>query len=395
MPVNQAVTLLICILTLYTVIVYKICILCFVFQNTVPRNTVQVLTLTPIPITAMTVSTAFSSHSIRSASSSWKTHFFAEISRQAAKLAISQPLLGGIVLGIALFGIACASIFVMIAEQELAPRAIAFNRLLIATIAFGGWHGLQQFISQRSVSSREAALPNQSVEQPITWQDLALFLVAGVSFAASFTCAAWSLTQTSVANSALLNNMMPIFTTLGAWLLLGKQFRLRFVLGLGVAITGVVAIGIQDLHVSRSQITGDGAALAAAVLLATALLSVEQLRSKFTTPVIMLVISFVGTVAIAPALLLSGDVLFPARWTTGCAVSALALISQVMGHGLLTYSLKQFSSELVSVSMLAIPVLSAILAMLLFAQQISLFNGFAFLLVLAGIYLSISAPQQS
>jgi hypothetical protein len=45
--------------------------------------------------------------------------------------------------------------------------------------------------------------------------------------------------------------------------------------------------------------------------------------------------------------------------------------------------------------MLAIPVLSAILAMLLFAQQICLFNGFAFLIVLAGIYLAISAPQQS
>jgi drug/metabolite transporter (DMT)-like permease len=110
--------------------------------------------------------------------------------------------------------------------------------------------------------------------------------------------------------------------------------------------------------------------------------------------VIMLAISLVGAVAIAPALLLNGDILLPTRWSTGCAVSALALISQVMGHGLLTYSLKQFSSELVSVSMLAIPVLSALLALLLFAQQLSVFNAFAFLIVLSGIYLSISAPQQ-
>ncbi len=309
-------------------------------------------------------------------------------------VAIAQPVLGGIILGIALIGIAFASIFIVIAEQTLSPRAIAFNRLLIAAIAFAGWRYAQRRMAPRSAVSTNHAPTDLPADVPITWQNYLLFLVAGVSFAASLTCAAWSLTQTSVANSALLNNMMPIFTTLGAWMLLGRQFSLRFVLGLGIAIAGVVTIGLQDLHVASGQITGDAAALGAAVLLAATILSVEQLRTRFSTPTVMMAISLIGGVAIVPTLVVNGDTVFPETWTTGLAVVALALISQVIGHGLLTHSLKQFSSELVSVSMLAIPVLSTALAMVLFSQQLTLVNGCAFLMVLVGIYISISATNR-
>ena len=45
-----------------------------------------------------------------------------------------------------------------------------------------------------------------------------------------------------------------------------------------------------------------------------------------------------------------------------------------MGQGLLTYSLAKFSSGFVAVSMLAIPAIAAILAMLIFAEQLSLFK---------------------
>ncbi len=65
----------------------------------------------------------------------------------------------------------------------------------------------------------------------------------------------------------------------------------------------------------------------------------------------------------------------------------------MLGHGLLTYSLKQVSAELVSVTTLAVPILATVLAMIFFSQTVSLFNGFAFLIVLIGIYLSISTPR--
>jgi len=321
----------------------------------------------------------------------------------------------------ALCGMSCASIFVVIAEQELSPLATVFNRLLIATIAFGAWHMLQRsascaqanaqtdstFLAETNQIEANQIETNQQIPSSL---DLALLFLAGICFAASLSLAAWSLTQTSVANSALLNNMMPIFTTLGAWVFLAQRFSRKFLLGLLVAIVGVCIIGLQDLHPTSSQIPGDAisgdlvsgnhmigdaAALLAAVLLAVTILSLEQLRTKFPTPTLMMGISLTGSLVVLPILILSQSRLFPTSWVSGLAVLALALIAQVIGHGLLTYSLKQFSSGLVAVSMLAIPMIATVLAMVLFAQPLSLLNSVAFLIVLMGIYLAVSAPKCS
>lgn len=45
--------------------------------------------------------------------------------------------------------------------------------------------------------------------------------------------------------------------------------------------------------------------------------------------------------------------------------------------------------------MLAIPVIAAILALIIFSEQLSLFNWLAFAIVLSGIYLAISAKQSN
>ncbi len=200
------------------------------------------------------------------------------------------------------------------------------------------------------------------------------------------------MTQTSVANSTLLNNMLPIFTTLGAWVVLGRQFSGKFLLGMGVAVVGAIAIGIQDLQVS-SGLIGDVAALFAAILSAVNILSVEQLRVQFSAPNIMLWQSLVGCLFTLAVVLLTEDKLFPSSSLGWAAVLGLGLLAQVVGQGLLTYSLKRFSSSLVAVSMLSIPIISAFLALFIFSEHLSVQNWLAFGLVLVGIYLSISAPK--
>ncbi|MGP1373139.1 MAG: DMT family transporter [Almyronema sp.] len=308
---------------------------------------------------------------------------------QAAWHGLRQRLrfyLAGISLAIALASIACASIFVVMAAETMSPSAIACNRLLIAGTIFGLW---QQWATSQTAPAQRCELVGQ---QAFTrWQIGGLFLAAGTSFAASLNCAAWSLTQTTVANSTLLNNLMPLFTTLGAWLLLKQAFSRQFLLGLGVALAGVIAIGAQDLQIAADQLTGDAAALLAAIFLAVTLLSIEQLRIQYTTSAVMTGLSAIGAVLLLPLALLSPGGLLPGDMTSGLAVLALAGVSQVLGHGLLTYSLKSLSSGLVSVLMLTIPVMSASLAALLFDQHLGWINSLAFLVVLGGIYLAASS----
>ncbi|MGB7487806.1 MAG: DMT family transporter, partial [Phormidesmis sp.] len=226
--------------------------------------------------------------------------------------------LAPLALCLALIGISSASILVVIAEQEIGPNATTCNRLGIAAIAFGLWNGTQ-WIRHNLTSSLTSSLTGN--------------------------------------NSTLLNNMLPIFTTLGAWAVLGRQFSKRFLLGMGVAVVGAIAIAIQDLQVS-SGLMGDVAALFAAILSAVNILSVEQLRVQFSAPSIMLWQSLIGGLFPLIVVLLSEDVLFPTSKVGWAAVLGLGLLAQVVGQGLLTYSLKQFSSSLVAVSMLSIPIIS-------------------------------------
>lgn len=286
---------------------------------------------------------------------------------------------------LALLGIASASILIAIAERELTPYAITSDRLLIAAVAFGVWNN---FNASSNLSRNRA-----SETAPYTIRAIILLGVAGISFAISLALWAWSLTQTSIANSTLLNNMMPIFTTLGGWLMFRQRFSPRFLLGMAVAISGAVAIGIEDLQLAESNFTGDGAALVAAVFSAVSILSLEQLRVNFSTSIIMQWTSLVGGLFVLPLIYFTDGQLLPVSLTGWLSVIGLGLISQAVGQGLLTYSLAKFSSGFVAVSMLAIPVIAAVLAMLIFAEQLSLYNWLAFLVVLFGIYLSVSAKN--
>ena len=300
------------------------------------------------------------------------------IGKISAKVESTTDLAAAVALCIALLGIASASILIVMAAQEIGPNAITGDRLAIAAIAFALWNGFQR-------GDRTEA----SLAPSYTRRAIGLFLVAGISFAASLTLWAWSLTQTSVANSTLLNNMMPIFTTLGGWLLFGQRFRAKFLLGMVVALVGAIAIGLEDLH--GGNIAGDLAALLAAAFSATSILSLEQLRVQFPTPIIMLWTCAIGSVVVLPVALLTEDQLFPTSGGVWLAIVALGIISQAIGQGLLTYSLANYSSSFVAVSMLAIPVIAAVLAAIIFSEQLSLFNWLAFAVVLIGIYLAVSA----
>lgn len=284
-----------------------------------------------------------------------------------------------IALCIALVGIASASILIAIAEREIGANAITCDHLLIAAITFRLWNGFDPIDMSSGV-------------QPVyTRRAIGLLIIAGISFAISLALWAWSLTQTSIANSTLLNNMMPIFTTLGSWLIFHQRFSLKFVVGMTVAIAGAVIIGIADLQVTESGLTGDLAALIAAFFSAISILSLEQLRIHFATPVIMQWTSLAGGLFILPVAWFTEGRLLPNSLTCWLAIICLGLISQAVGQGLLTYSLANFAAGFVATSMLAIPVIAAIFAMLLFSEHLSILNWLAFAIVLLGIYLALSA----
>jgi drug/metabolite transporter (DMT)-like permease len=287
--------------------------------------------------------------------------------------------LGLISLFLAILALSFAAIFIRLSEREIGPVATIFNRFWIATVILGVWNVL------KALSDRQFKVFSLQ-PQHYTTGDLVLLLVMSFFFSGTLITWALSLTQTSVANSNLLHNVTPLFTTLIGWLFLSQCFEGKFLIGMVIAISGSILIGLGDLQVASDNFTGDSLAMLSAVFSAANLLTVEKLRAKFSATTILLWCSFLGTLLTFPILLLTEDILFPYSWTGWLVVISQALVCQVLGQSLQAYNLKRFSSGFVAVFLLLDPVITAILAWIIFSEQLSPLNGLAFSLVLVGIY---------
>jgi drug/metabolite transporter (DMT)-like permease len=310
------------------------------------------------------------------------------------QLSKTSTLIGTASLFIALIPISLAPVLVKLCEREIGPNAVAFHRAWIATIVFGLWCGLQAFRRQKS--------DKQPIEQkPLTRGELALLVAMGTAGATYLLLWAWSLTQTSVANVALLSNLNPLFVGLAGYLLFGRRFDNRFIIGMIMAVGGAMlvcsryanAIELNKVQFATDQILGDALALLTAIFIATYLMLVERLRRRFSTATIMLWRCGVTTVFVLPVLPLVEDRLLPYTWTGWFFVIFQALFCQVFGQGLLAYSLSKLSSGVVAVTLLLEPVLASFFAWVIFNEKVSFSEWVAFVVVLFGIYLAQSSQS--
>lgn len=152
-------------------------------------------------------------------------------------------------------------------------------------------------------------------------------------------------------NSSQQSNMPPLFTALGGWLFLGQRFDRRFLTGLAIAVGGAVVLGLGDWLQPKEELfgtaalIGDGAALLSSVFYACSFLLVEKLRQHLTTSDILVWRCALGLAIATPIVSVIDNTLFPIS-PIGClAVIGLAVISEVMGHGLIVYSLKGRSQQ--------------------------------------------------
>jgi drug/metabolite transporter (DMT)-like permease len=305
-----------------------------------------------------------------------------KLSQAEQPLGVANEVLPLLAMLAAIVALSLAAIFIKLSERELGPFATIFNRFWVAYGVLLIWHEWERSQTLDSPTAK-------SIEY--TRRDQMQLVAAALMFWGCIALWAWSLTKTGVANSTLLHNLTPLFTTLGGWLFLNQRFDRRFLMGLVVAMIGACALGFGDLQLSTAYLTGDLASLLSAVFSAANLILLEKLRAKFSVTIILLWCCFWGALWTLPVALLTEARLFPLSASGWAAVIGLAVVCQVLGQGLQTFSLKRLSSGLVGILLLLDPVLAALNAWVLFAERLTLFKGAAFLVVLLGVYLAKSS----
>ncbi|NES86550.1 MAG: DMT family transporter [Moorea sp. SIO1G6] len=300
------------------------------------------------------------------------------------KSEITTTTLAFFALILAVVSLSMAGLFIRLSQREIGSIAIAFNRLWIATLAFGLLNGIN------SISTYPENSKSQK-QKTYTLGRIGLLLSAATVASVSLLMWNWSLAQTNVANATLMRNFNAMFTPLLGWILFGQRYDRKFLIGMVVAIAGIITIGLEDVKISLSHLQGDIEALMSALGISVFLLIVEQLRSRFSTTTIMLWRCGIGTLLILPIFLLTQDGYFPYSVIGWLAVIAQAIVCQCLGQGLLVYSLKRLSSGFISLVVPLEVVFATMAAWFVFSEKISVFNWFGFAVVLLGIYLAKSS----
>ena len=294
----------------------------------------------------------------------------------------------------ALFGsLVCMSltpIFIRFSEYELGPNATIFNRFWIAAIAFGL---LNQLLTVRRQKPKNET--QTEPKEPHLVNRAKLLIADGVLLSIGLILWSWSLTQTSIAHSSIMHNLVPVFTVLGACLALSQTFDRRFLLGMFVAICGSALLDINELFSFRisEQLLGDLVALLSAVFFGIHPLVVQKLRTHLSPVTIMTWSSITSTLLLLPVALITENQLFPSSLTGWLAVIAQAICGQMLGVGLWAYCLKKLSPGLTSLVVLFIPALSAIEGWVIFSENLNLSILVSFLIILWGMYLAISSTS--
>lgn len=298
-----------------------------------------------------------------------------------------RQYLAFLVLFMALIALSCSPIFTKLSEAEISANATIFHRLWIATIILTFWQQANLSSQERDHSPLEVLLPLRNYKQQ------GLLILASLAATASALCWAWSLTQTSVASSTVLRSLTPLFIAVGGWLVFQQTCDRKFIIGMILAMVGGIAISWDDLQLGTEYLRGDGLALLSAALHGVNLLVAGHLRDRLDTWTILFWRCACGAVVMLPFVWFTEASLFPISGQTWLLVIALAVVCQTLGQGLLVYSLKQFSSSFVAIFMLLKPVVSAILAWMILAENLSIFNAAAVIFILIGIYFAKSSKS--
>lgn len=203
----------------------------------------------------------------------------------------------------------------------------------------------------------------------------------------------WSLKLIEVGIATLLGNTAPIWVALAGFVLFKERFSPRFLIGLGVALGGVVLLVLGG---DRALAVGDWLGLLLATLGAIGyagyLRGVKAARSTVGLAQVMFWTSAFTAMWLLPAALLTEDKVVPQTLHGWLAVAGLAFVSQTIGQGLISWALGHLPAAFSSVSLLLNPVASGLFAWMILGESLTVAQIGGGLAVLAGIFVARPRP---
>jgi drug/metabolite transporter (DMT)-like permease len=193
-------------------------------------------------------------------------------------------------------------------------------------------------------------------------------LFAGLFFAADLASWHLGIMQTKVANATLFGNVTSLLLPVWGMLVLRHRPAPMQAVALVLAAVGVALLMGGSYELSPRYLAGDMLCILAGLMYTGYVIVLQQARGKLGSWAVLTVSSAAGGPPLLLFALLLGETVLPHNWFP---LIGLALSSQVIGQGLLVYSLAWFSPLVIGLTLLVQPVIAAAIGWLAFGETLS------------------------
>ncbi len=270
---------------------------------------------------------------------------------------------------IGIFGISVSPIITRYATVE--PLTIALYRMITVTV-------LMAFIFNKKL----LAIKN------VSKRTLKFSIINGVVLALHFVTWFYAIKLTSVASAAVLVNLHPILLVVLARVFHNERTSAFQMIAIFITIGGSMLLAYADGNISGHALSGDLIAILSAFLFGIYLFIGDVSRREISNEVY----TFIVYGSSALFLIILSAVAFPQAFVVTDKINylvflGLAIIPTLLGHSMLTLSLKVVSSKTLSVSVLGEPIIGSVIAYFLFDEGFTPLKLTGIAIIMGGILL--------
>ncbi len=268
---------------------------------------------------------------------------------------------------IGIFGISVSPIITRYATVE--PLTIALYRMITVTLL------MMLLFNKKLLAIKD--VPKRT---------LTLSSINGVVLALHFITWFYAIKLTSVASAAVLVNLHPILLVVLTRVFHNERTNFFQLIAIFVTIGGSMLLAYADGNVSGHALSGDVMAIIAAFLFGIYLFVGDVSRREVSNEVY----TFIVYGSSAVFLIILSAVAFPSAFIVTDKINylvflGLAIVPTLLGHSMLTLSLKVVSSKTLSVAVLGEPIIGSVIAYFLFDEGFSHLKLLGIGIIMSGI----------
>ncbi|SMQ62933.1 Threonine/homoserine efflux transporter RhtA [Altererythrobacter xiamenensis] len=194
---------------------------------------------------------------------------------------------------------------------------------------------------------------------------LALVATGAVAFALDLSSWHIGIEQTRLGNATLFGNAGSIVLLFWTFIITRSLPRGFEWLAIALALGGASILLGRSLEISVTTLVGDLFCLAAGLFYAVYLLTLQDARKGIGAWSLLVWVSIFACPVILAIALLLGEQVWPTDWTP---VVILFISSQLIGQGLMVFSLKHFPPLVIGLALLTQPALAAMIGYSVFGE---------------------------